>query len=142
MRNAGFTLIELIAVMVILAILAVVGVPQFVDLRVQAANASATGVGGAIASGAALNYARGVGSGAGAVLVTSCSGTQLAGLITGETSSTATTIVINGRTYNIGGPAAPIASGASAVCTIEDSVPTAATPQNFSVIGCTPVATC
>ncbi|HKO88810.1 MAG TPA: type II secretion system protein [Burkholderiales bacterium] len=141
-KNAGFTLIELVAVMVILAILAVVAIPQFVDLRVQAANASAAGVGGAIASGTALNYARGVGAGAGAVAVTACSGTQLAPMIGGVTSSTATTIVLNGRTYNIASVTAPVGSGGSGTCSIEDSVPAAATPQNFTIISCTPAATC
>lgn len=140
-KQAGFTLIELIAVLVILAILAVVAVPQFVDLRVEAANASAAGVGGAIASGSALNFADGIGSGAGAVLVTGCSGTVLGPLI-GASASTATTITVNGRVYNIGGTAAGLTSGTSRVCTIEDQVPAAATPQNFTIVGCATAGTC
>ena len=142
-KNAGFTLIELIAVLVILAILAVVAVPQFVDLRTEAANASASGVGGAIASGTALNFADGIGSGAGALLVTGCSGTQLAPLI-GATNPapTATTITVNGRVYNIGGTAGGLTSGGSRVCTIEDQVPAAASAQNFTIVGCATVGTC
>lgn len=46
--NKGFTLIELVLVIVILAILAAVAVPRFVDLRTEARKASGRGVGGAI----------------------------------------------------------------------------------------------
>src|SRR5262245_9990744 len=87
-KQAGFTLIELIAVIVILAILAVVAIPQYVDLRADAANAAAAGVGGAVASGSALNYARGVASGQSAVVIKDCtSEAQLAGVLsTGGTT--------------------------------------------------------
>src|ERR1043166_9734035 len=43
--------------MLILAILAVVAVPQFVDLRSDAQKAATAGVAGALASGSALNFA-------------------------------------------------------------------------------------
>src|ERR1051325_9955736 len=43
--------------MLILAILAVVAVPQFVDLRADANRAATGGVAGALASGSALNFA-------------------------------------------------------------------------------------
>ena len=56
-RDRGFTLIELVAVMVILAILAVVAIPQFVDLRTEARAAAQAGVGGALSSASTLNYA-------------------------------------------------------------------------------------
>src|ERR1044072_4329637 len=44
--------------MLILAILAVVAVPQFVDLRADARNAATAGVAGALSSGSALNFAQ------------------------------------------------------------------------------------
>lgn len=63
-NNQGFTLIELIAVIAILAILAATAIPQFVDLRVQAKAASASGIAGAMSSAASLNYAKKVATGA------------------------------------------------------------------------------
>ncbi len=53
----GFTLIELIAVIVILAVLAAAAVPRFVDLSQAARQSSVEAVAGNIGSASAINYA-------------------------------------------------------------------------------------
>jgi MSHA pilin protein MshA len=77
-KSRGFTLIELVAVIVILGILAAVAVPKYVSLQDDAYNAAAQGYAGAAASWSAMNY--------GKYLVNSASATPVGSSFTCSTS--------------------------------------------------------
>ena len=71
-QQSGFTLIELVAVIVILGALAVVALPRFINLQDEAQEAALDGVAGAAGSAAAVNLAGALAGDAAAVTVTNC----------------------------------------------------------------------
>ena len=56
--QGGFTLVELVIVIVLVGILSVVAVPKFLTLREDAGRAAAQGVAGGLASASAIDYAK------------------------------------------------------------------------------------
>jgi MSHA pilin protein MshA len=107
-KNAGFTLIELIAVMLILAILAVVAIPQFVDLRTEARLAATAGVAGALSSGSALNFAHRSLNPASGAAVANC--TDVKNTLQGQ--------VLPGAVGDYTITAAAVAAGSAVNCTL------------------------
>jgi len=126
-RTKGFTIIELIAVIVILGVLAAIGLPKYLDLSASARTAACGTWKGTLESASAINFSSRISGGAGNSALITCTAAALGNILT---SAVPTSLSISG-TFSTGA----VTNGNTGVCTIEYSAGGGTCNRTVTLIG-------